>query len=97
MTAEKLDNLTKRFASEVAEFEKGHNGINGGFVTGLFRKYLIEADKEIWNAAIDAAAEGAKMEAKKEFGFSPDEKISCTTANKMFNKIIDNSILNLKK
>lgn len=60
MIAEKLDNLTKRFASEVAEFENKHKVINGGFVTGLFRKYLIEAEKEAWNAAIDAAAQGAE-------------------------------------
>jgi hypothetical protein len=59
MTAEKLDNLTKRFASEVAEFENKHKVINGGFVTGLFRKYLIEADKEAYNQGIIDANEKA--------------------------------------
>lgn len=73
MKTEDLDNLTKRFALEVADFENKHKVINGGFVTGLFRKYLIEADKEIWNAAIDAA-ENKWISVDERPLFTKDEK-----------------------
>lgn len=98
MIAEKLDNLTKRFASEVAEFENKHKVINGGFVTGLFRKYLIEAEKEAWNAAIDAAAQGAEMQLPN--GNTCKTISSITVNDEEFDfklSISKQSILNLKK
>lgn len=47
-----LDEITKKFAAELSDFEKKHGTINGGFATGLARKYAIEA----YNQAINDAA-----------------------------------------
>jgi len=97
MTAQELDNLTKRFALEVAEFEREKDYINGGFVVGLFRKYLIEAEKDAWNAAIDAAAEVARLEVTE---IATGEKVITIDAsvNGITSVLVSKqSILNLKK
>ena len=43
---EYIDEITKKVAGEIADFEKKHGYINGGFATGLARKYVIEAYQE---------------------------------------------------
>ena len=43
---EDIDEITKKVAGEIADFEKKHGYINGGFATGLARKYVIEAYQE---------------------------------------------------
>ncbi len=116
MKTEDLDDLTKRFALEVADFENKHKVINGGFVTGLFRKYcqilinsnelsagLIEKEKynKIWNAAIDAAAEGAKILHKElnpaeDLGYTSKELATWECEYDHF-EVSKQSILNLKK
>lgn len=100
MNTEDLDNLTKRFASEVAEFEREKDYINGGFVVGLFRKYLIEAEKEAWNAAIDAAAEEAMLEIKDSKGVEIWSIVDAEIEGQFISSRITvskESILNLKK
>lgn len=65
-----IDEITMKFAAELSDFQKKHGTINGGFATGLLRKYATEA----YNQAVRDAANLASESEYVECGFLHVEK-----------------------